>query len=138
MEHRQIRTDGSDVHRPVTSAEHTVDPENRQVVVRFGKKVTVKDIEHYARQLRIDPEFQPDFSEIVDFTNVMELDLQASDFLRLADKVDPFSRDAKRAFVVRDAVQSHAVRLHKALRTDANIGIFRSMEAAECWIRQPR
>jgi hypothetical protein len=65
---------------------------------------------------------------------VEEIDLQADEFLTLADKIDPFSEDSKRAFVVRTSVQNHAARMHKVLRTQRNIEIFRSVEEAERWI----
>ena len=46
----------------------------------------------------------------------------------------PFSAQAKRAFVARNAVQNHAARLYKILRAQVNAAIFRSMGAAERWI----
>jgi hypothetical protein len=52
----------------------------------------------------------------------------------LADEIDPFSPDVKRAFIVRNSVQNHAARMHKVLRTQRNIEIFRSVEEAELWI----
>jgi hypothetical protein len=116
------------------SAECVVDPARRLVTVKFGKKVTFAHIERYARRLLLNPSFHSDYSEIVDLTGAEELDLQADEFLKLADKVDPFSPVAKRAFVVRTPVQSHAARLHKALRTQRNIEIFRSIEEAERWV----
>ena len=116
------------------SAECVVDPARRLVTVKFGKKVTFDDIERYAKRLLLNPSFHSDYSEIVDLTGVEELDLQADEFLKLADKVDPFSPVAKRAFVVRTLVQSHAARMHKVLRTQRNIEIFRSVEEAERWV----
>ena len=56
-----------------------------------------------------------------------ELDLQADELLALADKID-------RVFVVRTSVQNQAARMHKVLRTQRNIEIFRSLEEAERWI----
>ncbi len=117
------------------SAEHIVDAEKRLVVVKFGKKLTVRDIERYANLLRANPLFQPNFSEIVNLTEVEEVELQSDEFLRLADEIDPFSTDAKRAFVARSSVQNHAARMHKILRTQRNIEIFRTVEEAEHWIR---
>jgi hypothetical protein len=94
-------------------AECVVDPGRRLVSIEFGKTVTFADIERYAKQLRLNPLFQPEYSEIVDLTEVEELDLQADEFLKLADKIDPFSPAAKRAFVVQTLVQTHAARMHK-------------------------
>jgi hypothetical protein len=42
---------------------------------------------------------------------------------------------AKRAFVVRTALQDNAARMHKVLRTHQTVEIFRSREEAERWIR---
>ena len=120
---------------PLTgSFRYTVDAEKRLVAVTFGKKITVCNIERYAELLQLHTSFRPTYSEIVDLTEVEELDLQADEFLALADKIDPFSQDSKRAFVVKTSVQNHAARMHKVLRTQRNIEIFRSLEEAERWI----
>jgi hypothetical protein len=116
------------------SAEYLVDTQNQRVTVRFGKKLTFGEIKQYALWLQLDPLFQSRYSEIVDLTEVEELDLQADEFLKLADEIDPFSPEAKRAFVVRNSVQNHAARMHKVLRTLRNIEIFHSIEEAERWI----
>jgi len=114
---------------------YVLDAERRLVSVKFGKKVTAGDIEKYAASLRANPGFEPDFSEIVDLSEVEEIDLQAEEFIRLADEVDPFSVEAKRAFVARNSVQNHAARMHKILRTQRSFSIFRTVREAEDWIR---
>jgi hypothetical protein len=113
---------------------YSVDAEKRLVAVTFGKKLTVSDIERYAKLLQLNASFRPTYSEIVDLRQVEELDLQADEFLALADKIHPFSKDAKRAFVVRTSVQNHAARMHKVLRTHRSIEIFRSVQEAERWV----
>ena len=139
MDYENVRSEGGfdshfGTHSLSCSAQFVVDPEKRLVAVKFGKKLTVADIERYSKRLRLNPAFQPDYSEIVDLTEVEVLDLQADDFLKLADKIDPFSPEAKRAFVVGNSVQNHAARMHKVLRTQRNIEIFNSVEEAEGWI----
>jgi len=120
---------------PIPSLPHYVlDPGKRLVSVKFQRKVTVHDIEKYAASLRADPRFKPEFSEIVDLTEVAEIDLQPDEFIRLADKIDPFSENARRAFVVRDEIQHHAARMHKILRSQRSFSIFRSIDAAKRWI----
>jgi hypothetical protein len=116
------------------STQHFIDVGQERVVVRFGRKVTARDIATYADHLRAHPSFDPKFSEIIDLTAAEELDLGSEDFLTLADKVDPFSVEAKRAFVVRTSTQTHAARMHKILRTTRNIEIFRSFDADVRWI----
>ncbi len=117
-----------------SSAELVIDVDKRIVVVRFTKRLTFDDIRRYAERLRSNPSFRPNYSEIVDLTEVEELDLNADEFLRLADEIDPFAPEAKRAFVVRTSTQKHAARMHKVLRTQRNIDIFGSIEEAERWI----
>jgi len=119
---------------PLGIPQFSVDPGKRLVSVKFRKKVTVRAIETYAALLRTDPSFKPDFSEIVDMTEVEELDLKPEEFIRLADEVDPFSLQARRAFVVHNEVQHHAARMHKILRTQRNFSIFRSIKDAHRWL----
>lgn len=140
MPEKNVVTGGGELggpsHEPLPrlSTEYVVDAQHRRVTVKFGRKLTFKDIERYARLLRLNPSFCSTYSEIVDLTDVEELDLQAEEFLKLADKIDPFSSDAKRAFVARTSVQNHAARMHKVLRTQRNIEIFHSVKDAERWI----
>ena len=77
-------------NRQSVAVQHDIDTERRLITVHFGKKLTVRDIERYATMLRTNPKFQATFSEIADLTQVEEVDLQADEFLRLADKIDPF------------------------------------------------
>ena len=113
-----------------------VDASRRLVIVRFGSRVGLAEVAAYAEKLRENPAFRPDFSEIADLCNVEQMDLQAAEFLKLADEVDPFSVESKRAFVARNSTQAHAARMHKALRTQRNFAIFRSFEEAERWIAE--
>ncbi len=120
-------------HQPVAPT-FSLDEERRLVIVKFSGTLTFDEIARYAKNLLARSEFQPTFSEIVDLTDVTEFDLQADDFLRLADKIDPFWPEAKRAFFVKTPVQAHAARMHKILRTDRNIQIFESLGEAEKWV----
>jgi len=116
------------------AAHFTVDADRRIVVVRFGKRVSFPEIKDYVQKLLAHPLFRPNYSEIVDLSNVEELQLDAEQFIKLADEVDPFSVEAKRAFVVHNSVQAHAARMHKALRTQRDFTIFHSLDEAERWI----
>ena len=120
--------------RLVASCEFIVETERQLVVVKFRSRVTVEEVGKYAERLSNHPSFLPTFSEITDLRDATEIDLQAEDFLRLADRIDPFAPEAKRAFVVSTAVQNHAARMHKILRAERNIEIFHSFEEAERWV----
>lgn len=117
-----------------SSVHYAIDAATRQVTVDFGKRVTVEDIAAYSAQLKSDPVFDPMMGEIIDLRAAEEVALQAGDFLKLADEIDPFLPEAKRAFVVQTSTQRHAARMHKVLRTQSNIKVFHSMEDAQRWI----
>lgn len=109
-------------------------PQQRLVEITLGNRITLGDLARYARLLQEDPSFEPAFSEIADLRAVEEISLEADDMMKMADEIDPFSPEAKRAFVVRSASQAHAARMHKILRTQRNFEIFRSVDAARRWM----
>jgi hypothetical protein len=114
---------------------YTVNSEKRIVFVRFGHKLTVQDIADYAAALRGDPAFDSRFFELVDLSSVEEVAIDAEQALKLADHVDPFSLESKRAFVIHRPELFRAVRMHQILRSPAeNIGIFGSIEEARQWL----
>lgn len=126
---REIAKDGQ-----AESPQYGIDTGKRLVAVRFGRRLSLDAIARYCMQLRADPAFQREMSEIVDLRAAEDIDLQADDFFQLADRIDPFSPEAKRAFVVRNSSQEHAARMHQILRTQRNMRVFRSIEEAESWI----
>ena len=109
-------------------------PEKRLVVLTLGNRVTLELLEEYSRILHQEPSFHPTFSEIADMRAVQEVALEADEMMRMADKVDPFSPDSKRAFVVKTPSQAHAARMHKILLTHRHFEIFRSLHEAERWV----
>ena len=112
--------------------EYSIDVERRLVRVKFGRRLYVLDIEDYAEQLRNDPAFRPTFAEIVDLSAVCEVHLPPHRALGLADKFDPFSAEAKRAFVAVTPLQIHCARMHQLLRVSKErIAIVPSVEEAE-------
>jgi len=72
-------------------AHFNVDSERRLVTMRFDSEVTVQDVVQYLESLKANPAFEPDFSELVDLTQVMssEVDFQAA--MMLAHKVSVFA-----------------------------------------------
>jgi SpoIIAA-like len=132
----QLTNSGLEIvaHGEGTHFSFNIEAGKRIVFVRFEKKLTAADVRRYAERVRAHPEFNPEFSEMVDLTEVEDLDLHAHDFLKLADEIDCFSVRAWRAFIVSNSVQSHAARMHKILRTPDNMRIFSSLEQARAWI----
>ncbi len=109
--------------------------EKRLVSVRFGRQLSFRDVQTYARTLTTDTRFDPEFSEIVDLTQVEDFALSPMETMKLADLADPFRTGAKRAFVAHTPLQMRAAHMHQLLRNDEiNIRIFGSLGEAEEWI----
>jgi hypothetical protein len=116
-------------------AHFRVESERRLVTVRFDSEVTVQDVVQYLESLKANPAFEPDFFELVDLTQIMssEVDFQAP--MMLAREVDPFSREARRAFVAPRAVTSRTIHMYQMARgDDGSIAVFRTMDEAKHWL----
>jgi hypothetical protein len=111
-----------------------IDVERRLVIAKFGEGLTVADIQGYVLNLSAHPSFDASFSEIADISDLKDLPLEACDFVGLADRIDPFSLESKRAFVAKTSLQQHAARIHKVLRNQRHFEIFQTREEAERWI----
>ena len=123
------------VARRLRSATYFIDLENGFVLVKFSGTVTFADIEDYAGHLRSDPRFRRSLSEIVDLRDVEEVELSPTQAMKLADTVDPFSPESRRAFVVQSQAQIHAAHVHRILRPEGgNILVSFSMEEAKQWM----
>jgi len=104
------------------------------VIAKFAGRLTAADIQSYVQDLRAHPNFDSSFSEIADISEVIELPLEVAEVLELADRIDPFSLDSKRAFVAQSSLQKHAAKMHQVLRSQRNFRIFKTLEEAEGWI----
>ena len=114
---------------------YSVDAEARLVMARASGKLTFNEIVGYAAGLRADHRFSPAFSEIIDLRSVESVSLTAREVMTLADSIDPFSANSKRAFVVRNQDQVNAAHLHRILRPPTKtIQVFHSIEGAREWI----
>ena len=118
-----------------TPIRYTIDLNKRIVTATFGGILTADVLCQYTKLLRQDPKFSASLSEIADITEVQEIQLSGEQLIRLADSIDPFSRAAKRAFIVRNAMQGHEARMYGILRLSRErIRAFHSCSEAERWI----
>ncbi|HEY1679123.1 MAG TPA: hypothetical protein VGG04_15510 [Candidatus Sulfotelmatobacter sp.] len=104
--------------------------------MKTGKRITPTGLQRYTNLVQSNPSFDRSFSEIADLRGAETIDINAEEMIKAADKLDPFSHDACRAFVVQTKTQAHAARMHKILRSQRNFQIFYSFEEAEQWIRK--
>ena len=116
------------------AAHFKVDCSKRLVTVRFDSNVTVQDVREYLEKLKSDATFEATFSELVDLTQVVSSDLDFQAAMMLARDIDPFSREARRAFVAPRAATSVTVRMYQKARGDESIAVFRTMDEAKDWL----
>jgi hypothetical protein len=98
----------------------------------FNKAVA---LDHQNRLLA-DPDFDPSYSQLMDYTHVTQIDLSAADVGLLAVR-NVFSPDSRRAFLVPNDLAFGFARMFEIIRENAGergIRIFRTLEEALDWV----
>jgi hypothetical protein len=97
------------------SYRYSIDRAKRLVRVAFFGELAGSDLTQYVDGLL--KEFKRQFSEIVDLTAVDRINITPAEAIALADAVDPFDVNSRRAFVTCKESQTNAARMHQILRT---------------------
>jgi hypothetical protein len=87
-------------------------------------------------QILKDPDFDPSYGQLLNFTNATRVDLSAEDVRRLAER-RVFWQCARRAILVGDDLGFGFARMFQMLREsagDQSIRVFRSLDDALEWI----
>ena len=114
---------------------YQIDPDNRVVLTVFRDSITLNDFVSNGAKLAIDPMFQPEFGELMEFTEGTSMDLSYPDLKAVLDH-DPFSIASHRAIVVHSqGVLYCTARMYQLFRDDAaNVAIFSSKTDALSWL----
>lgn len=115
---------------------YKIDKERRLVLTTGSGVFTLADAVSHMDKLSKDPDFDPSFSQIVDFTQVTRIELSGDDIRRLAQRTI-FSQHSRRAFIAPDEVAFGIGRMFETLRSlegEKGIRIFRSLEEALDWV----
>lgn len=115
---------------------YKIDKERRLVLTTGSGVVTLADAVSHMDKLSKDPDFDPSFSQIMDFTQVTRIELSGDDIRRLAQRTI-FSPHSRRAFIAPDEVAFGIGRMFETLRSlegEKGIRIFRSLEEALDWV----
>lgn len=118
------------------SAFYKIDKERRLVLSSGTGVLTKEDIIGHMDRLSNDPDFDPDFSQLIDFTQITALEIDAEDVRQFA-KRNIFSPRSRRALVVKDDLQFGLARMfqiHRELNGEEGIRVFRSFNEALDWI----
>jgi len=118
------------------SAFYNIDKERRLVLSSGTGVLTREDLLGHMDRLSKDPDFDPDFSQVLDFTQITALEIGPEDVRQLAQR-SIFSPRSRRAFVVKDDFQYGLARMfeiHRELKGEMGIRVFRTFEEAMDWI----
>lgn len=117
-------------------ASYKIDKERRLVLSHAWGVFTLADAVGHKDKLLKDPEFDPRYSQISDFTHVSEIQL-SGDEVRLFAEFDIFSPQSRRAFIAPDDAKFGLGRMFAMLREtrgETGIGVFRTLEEALDWV----
>jgi hypothetical protein len=117
------------------SADYKIDKERRLVLSSGSGLLTKEDILGHMDRLSKDPDFEPDFSQLADFSQVTGVEFGPEDVRQFAQR-DIYSSRARRAIVVKDDLQYGLARMfeiHRDLKGETGIRVFRSLDEALEW-----
>ena len=118
-------------------ATYSIDTHRKIVLSRIWGVATEDEIHDHGERLRNDPEFRPDFRQLIDMRELTEI-LVGSEMVRDAARNQFFSPGVKRAFVANSDVAFGMARMYAIASEHAGqtIEVFREMHAAEAWLDQ--
>jgi hypothetical protein len=114
---------------------YTIHLPRRLVLSRAWGIVTGEDLVAHASHLSADPRFEPTFSQIIDFTGVVDIAVSTTTIHQLA-RLSPFGRGARRVFVAGSDVIYGMARMFQMLREPVadEVHIVRAMDPALQWL----
>jgi hypothetical protein len=115
---------------------YKIDKERRLVMTTGAGRLSMADALAHQEKLAGDSDFDPGFSQLMDFTHVTQIDLNADDIRVLAQR-SIFSPQSRRAFIVPSDSAYGLARMYEILREEAGehgIGVFRNLDEALDWI----
>ena len=119
---------------------YTVDKESRLVTTTAWGTLTADQVLEHQRKLQNDPAFDPDFSQLADFTLVVLMQMDAKTVMELSDIV-LFSAKSRRAFIADNPFHYGMARMFAAfhkLSGEDQIQIFTTRDMALQWLNVKR
>lgn len=115
---------------------YKIDKERKLVTVSGSGVLTKEEVLENMDRLSKDPDFDPSFSQIMDFTPFTRGDFTPDD-VRLFARRNIFSPESRRAMVVKEDVYYGLARIfqaHRELAGETGIQVFRNIEEAWKWL----
>ena len=116
-------------------ASYTIDVARKLVVTRIWGAATEDEIVDHGQRLRNDPQFRPDFRQLVDMTELTEIRV-GSGLIRDRSRDQFFSPGVRRAVVANSDAAFGMARMYAIASDEAGqtIEVFRNMSEAEAWL----
>lgn len=118
------------------SAFYTIDKERRLVLSSGAGPLTKQDIVRHMNLLSLDPDFNPDFCQLMDFRPITAVEFGPEDIREFA-KRDIYSPKARRAILVKNDLEYGLARMfeiHREIKGEPGIRVFRSLDEAMDWV----
>lgn len=116
---------------------YVIDKERRLVITTGWDHLTFAEAKAHQDQLLIDPDFNPEFDQLIDFTAVTALDMSA-DEARMMARRGVYSPKSKRAFIAANPTIFGMGRLmgthDEIAREPDQVGVFHDLDAALKWL----
>jgi hypothetical protein len=121
-----------EVFMPIT---YQIDVARRVVFTRGYGTVTDEDLLQHNAELKADPNFDPTFNQLLNFTEVMEGNVKSETINRIA-RNRIFNVSSLRAIVVKPGFQFGLARMFQNIRVyeDKNIQVFLDIKEALGWL----
>jgi hypothetical protein len=105
--------------------DYVIDQQRKLVTTTATGVFTAADAFAHQKKLQNDPNFNPHFSQLLDFTSITDVQIDSKSIMQLAQST-VFSAESRRAFVVNSALAFGLARM---------FGIYREIEKGEEKIR---
>jgi hypothetical protein len=118
------------------SIDYRIDRARRCVLSTGSGELSYKDGLGHMDRLSADPDFDPTFSQLIDFAGFTKVTLSHDEIYDLASR-HVFAPDARRAFVTTTMEQFGLARMFQSYRSvkgETGIRVFMSMEEAIAWL----
>ncbi len=113
--------------------EYLIDARQRIVQIICHGEVTAQEIFEHHKKINADPLFDPDFSALIDASDLAGFGV-SWDLLNRLKYADPFSGKSRRAVVAPGNFAFGLGRMYQGLRHDSNFAVFRNEDDARKWI----
>jgi hypothetical protein len=115
---------------------YKIDKEHKLVMSTASGAFTMADVLAHQEKLLNDPDFDPGFSHLMDFTQITKLELEANEVRTVAQR-SIFSPDSRRAILANTDHVFGVGRMFEMLRESfgaKGIRVFRNLDDALDWV----